>query len=237
MSNKNRSALVVHGFNLKPQMMQRLTENLTALGFDSVVNVELSGHGPSDRKPSVSHPLSAEQWLDDIVRSLTVPSEQTTVFGFSLGGLLLTILQAQGVEFRNTYLFAPALALRDPYPSMLQLAQKWLPPAAFIPSLAPSTIGANRFLHSSFYNALAQAYQMRSLVAESVKAHIFIDPRDEVVSFSKLQSWKQQRGLQGLKIHEISASRRPRHLILSDQTIEAQSWQSIVKLVQKEMIQ
>jgi hypothetical protein len=110
----NKIAVVVHGFNVKPELMEPAIEILTKNGVNTIL-VALSGH----RSES---PMSLMAWKKDVAAGIELAKilmeegDQLIVMGHSLGGALVSLELALIKEVpKNTkmFLLAPANGLRS----------------------------------------------------------------------------------------------------------------------------
>lgn len=103
--------LLIHGLNDSTYVWHDMAQALSARGFD-VRAILLSGHG--------SHPgqlldLSYSQWLSESRQHLRLwNTDNTPIYlgGFSMGGVIATILALENPEIAGLLLFSPAFHSR-----------------------------------------------------------------------------------------------------------------------------
>ena len=246
-------ALVVHGLNVRPEMMAPVIAILNSAGIEAL-NVSLRGHGgnfqrrgsdPADEKrdrlESFKH-VSCFLWLNEVhqaylkamlrARKLGVP---VFFIGYSLGGLLgCDLLAAKpGVHFDRMVLFAPALKL---HPSIGYHLGPLKPfPEFVIDSDAPKDQRANDGTPVAAYAALLEAI-------EDVEAHpgpklnvptlVFVDKEDEFVSFEQLQEFIHDNGFDRWEIAAVTKDNATdtavaHHMILNERSLGMGMWNEV----------
>jgi len=249
-------ALVVHGLNVRPEMMEPLIAILNNAGIEAL-NVSLCGHGGNfmrcgsspaddkqDRLASFKH-VSHFLWLTEIhqaylqvmlrARKLGVP---VFFVGYSLGGLLgCDLLAAKpGVHFDRMVLFAPALKL---HPSIGYRLSPLKPfPEFVIDSEAPEDQRANDGTPVAAYAALLDAIG-------DVEAHlgpklnvptlVFMDKEDEFVSFEQMQEFIRSNGFDRWEIAAVAKDNATdaavsHHMILNEHSLGADMWNEVARL-------
>ncbi len=201
-------ALCIHGLNCRPEKMLAVARLLASERFDTL-NVSLRGHGEniggaSDGDDMVRldafRGVTSGLWLQeaqqahcaaaDRARALGVP---LLLAGYSLGGLVVATLVgslADPEPADGLILFAPALSVKPPTYALRLLAAF---PKLVIPSFSPKEYAANRGTPIAAYNALfdlireARVQREQGGRASRTPALLFIDPKDELVSFRGLQ--------------------------------------------------
>lgn len=238
-------ALVVHGLNVKPEMMEPVIAVLNSIGIEAL-NVSLQGHGrnfTSCGRLASFKKASRFIWIGEVhqaylkamlrARRLGVP---VFFVGYSLGGLLGCDLLANqpGVHFDAMLLFAPAIALR---PGIVELLSPLKPfPELVIDSDAPPGQRANDGTPVAAYRALLDA--VAALEAGdgtklNVPALVFLDRQDEFVSFELLQEFIRARGLDRWKLDVVTKdsgteTAAARHMIINERGVGAGAWKRIV---------
>ena len=248
-------ALVVHGLNVRPEMMEPIIAILNNAGIEAL-NVSLCGHGGNfmrcgslpdeekrDRLESFKH-VSYFLWLTEVhqaylqvmlrARKLGVP---VFFVGYSLGGLLgCDLLAAKpGVHFDRMVLFAPALKL---HPSIGYRLRPLKPfPEFVIDSEAPEDQRANDGTPVAAYAALLDAIG-------DVEAHlgpklnvptlVFMDKDDEFVSFEQMQEFIRSNGFDRWEIAAIvkdnATDAVSHHMILNEHSLGADMWNEVARL-------
>ena len=250
-------ALIVHGLNVRPEMMEPVIAILNSAGIEAL-NVSLRGHGgnfmrrgspPADEKrdrmesfKSVSYFL----WLNEVHqaylkvmlrgRKLGVP---VFFVGYSLGGLLgCDLLAAKpGVHFDRMVLFAPAITLR---PSIGYHLKPLAPfPDFVIDSDAPESQRANDGTPVAGYTALFDA--IRDFEANlgprlNVPTLIFMDEEDEFVSRELLQEFIHDNGFNRWEIAAVAKDNATdatisHHMILNEHSLGTGMWKEIAERI------
>jgi len=257
------AALVVHGLNVRPEMMAPVIDILNSAGIEAL-NVSLCGHGdnflrrssyPADEKRDrlesfkrVSHFL----WLNEIHQAylkvmLSARKLDAPIFfvGFSLGGLLgCDLLAAQpGVHFDRMVLFAPAITLR---PAIGFQLKPLLPfPEFVIDSDAPEDQRANDGTPVAGYAALLDAIaavEMHAGQKLNVPTLVFMDKEDEFVSFEQLQEFIQKTTLDRWELAAVTKDNETdaavaRHMIINEHSVGASRWKKISRLIIGHLLQ
>lgn len=122
---KNTALLLVHGFSSSPAVFRNIIPAVTF--YDAIMCPVLPGHGESI---AAFAKVTASSWvtaIEYICEQLCAEYHQVDVLGLSLGGLLACGL-ATKFALRHLYLLAPALKLRMPITTILQIATclSWL---------------------------------------------------------------------------------------------------------------
>lgn len=250
-------ALIVHGLNIRPEMMEPIIAILNSAGIEAL-SVSLRGHGANfirrgsspaddkrDRLASFKR-VSYFLWLNEVhqayvqamlrARKLGVP---LYFVGYSLGGLLgCDLLAAKpGVHFDRMVLFAPALALRPGIAYHLKPLQPF--PEFIIDSDAPENQRANDGTPVAGYTALFDA--IRNFEANfgprlNVPTLIFMDQEDEFVSFENLQKFVSDNGFDRWDLVSIVKDNTTdaaiaRHMIINEQSVGADAWADMVRTI------
>jgi pimeloyl-ACP methyl ester carboxylesterase len=205
-------ALVIHGLNLRPDMMQPIIAKLTAAGID-VLTLSLRGHGDNyvhgngiavdqarlQAFKNVSYPL----WTNEAYLAYLQLKERSEkigvprfLCGFSLGGLIGLDLFASNADvgFDKVVLFAPAIRLR----AAVYLERLLSPfPGLVIPSMAPKAYLANKKgTPIAAYNALFDGLDRFNKKADqklNVPTLVFIDVQDEFIPLEKLKQLVEEK--------------------------------------------
>jgi len=243
----NGVALVIHGLNLQPEKMRSIITLLTHSCID-VLNLSLRGHGKNYiQKANVDgnkarmeafKTVSYKLWIKETYRAYLLASnrsheKQVPLFliGFSLGGLMGANLFASYPEvyFNRMVLLTPALYIHKIY----YLAKILSPfPRLVIPSFLIKSYRSNRGTPVAGYNALFEAIEhfKNNMAAKlNVPTLIFIDTRDELVSYrrlkhiiknGKLHRWR----LNPVKKNTTGAKDKLHHLIIDESSLGKEAW-------------
>jgi len=206
-------ALVIHGLNLRPDKMESIIARLTDAGIEAL-NLSLRGHGenfsrtdirdtPKARLQSFKS-VSYQLWMQETRAAYHTAKKRSAqlevplfLVGFSLGGLMGTdlLLTEPGVLFDRMVLFAPALKLHR-RSHLIRVLSAF--PGLTIPSFTMASYQTNDGTPMAGYNALFES--LNSVEANlgpkaNVPTLVFIDKKDEMVSFSRLKKMVAEQKL------------------------------------------
>jgi len=247
-------ALVIHGLNCRPGKLQSIIAQMTEAGIDCL-NLSLRGHGENDARlnntegakarmkafKSVTYPL----WKTEAYQAYELVEKKSRLYGsplffigFSMGGLLGVDLFASNprVKFDRMVLFAPAVKMRARN-FILKILSPF--PGLVIPSAAGHTSYlANRGTPMAAYNALFDMYRHLEDNPDpkiNVPTLVFIDEKDELISFSGLKNMIRDQNLDRWKIHPVvkdntATAVKMHHLIIDEASVGNTMWQEIVRL-------
>jgi esterase/lipase len=250
-------ALVVHGLNVRPDMMEPVIAVLNSAGIEAL-NVSLKGHGsnfirwggqPADSKRDrleTFKRISYFLWINEVhqaylqvmlrARKLGVP---VYFAGYSLGGLLgCDLLTAKpGVHFQAMVLFAPAIALHPAIGYHLKPLKPF--PEFVIDSDAPENQRANDGTPMAGYTALFDAitdFEKNLGQRLNVPTLVFMDAQDEFVSFEMLQKIVRENGLDRWELVAITKDNTTdtaiaRHMIINEQSMGPAAWAEMVRKI------
>jgi len=258
-TKKNKGvALVVHGLNLQPERMHSIIAELNDAGID-VLNLSLRGHGNNylkninvsvdearlDSFRTVTYGL----WLDEIYNAYLKVKERASkkrvpVFfiGYSLGGLMGCdlILSHPDVFYDRMVLFAPSFNITlESY-----LLKALMPfPNIVIDSLSPISYRANEGTPMAAYQALFEAveyFEKNINDALNQPSIIFIDEKDEFISYSKLKHMIVNKNLNRWQIHMVRKDhgmeeKISHHLIIDKASVGENMWKQIRSALKKHL--
>jgi alpha-beta hydrolase superfamily lysophospholipase len=252
-------ALVIHGLNLRPDKMEPIITLLTHSCID-VLNLSLRGHGKnytqkanlnnSNARMKTFKTVSYELWIKEAYRAYELAGIRSRekrvplfLIGFSLGGLMGTSLFAlyRDVYFNRMVLLAPALRIYKIY----YLAKLLYPfPRLVIPSFFIKSYRSNRGTPVAAYIALIEAIKHfnKSMVQQlNVPTLIFINTRDEFVSYRRLKRLIKKEGLHHWELHPLTKSKtgakeKMHHLIIDESSIGENAWNEMKRLILHHLI-
>ena len=254
----NGVALAIHGLNLRPGKMGAMISLLTASGIE-VLNLSLRGHGqnydhqihlrPDNARmaafKTVSYPVWAKE-AQSACHHAEKRSNQLNVplflVGFSFGALLGADLFVtwDDVHFDKMVLFAPA------FNCTIHYGLKWLAPfpRLVIPSFALRSYRANRGTPMAAYNALFDAishFKRHVGPILNVPTVIFIDKRDELVSYRGLARLVAVEKLDRWKFHFLQKGKtgvqeRRHHLIIDAASLGKEGWDDVRDSMTKHLL-
>jgi esterase/lipase len=252
-------ALVIHGLNLRPEKMESIIAILTDTGVDAL-NLSLRGHGQNYSRQDGSNDAKArlnalksvsyELWRDEIVAAYHIAKLKSThnsvplfFVGFSCGALMGVDLLASmsDVEFDRMVLFAPGLKIHSRYQIVRVLAPF---PGLTVPNFSIKSYRANDGTPIAAYNALLDSMEHLDNnlnLKINVPALIFIDKRDEFVSFAELKKLVENENLDQWKFHVVKkkAGGEPgkiHHLIIDEASTGHAAWREITDVMLKHLL-
>jgi esterase/lipase len=220
-----------------------------------VLNLSLRGHGKNYiQKSNVDgntarmetfKTVSYEYWIKETHRAYGLAGnrsheKQVPLFliGFSLGGLMGATLFASypDVYFNRMVLLAPALHVY----TINYLAKLLSPfPRLVIPSFFIKSYCSNRGTPVAAYNALFKAIEhFKKNMGQklNVPTLIFLDTKDEFVSYRKLKQIIKNEGLHQWKLHPVKKNTtgvngKMHHLIIDESSIGKDAWNKMRGLI------
>ena len=250
----NGVALVIHGLNLRPDKMESIIALLTHSCID-VLNLSLRGHGKnyaqkanvdgSKARMETFKTVSYQLWIKEAHRAYSLAGNRSRekqvplfLIGFSMGGLMGATLFASypDIYFNRMVLLAPALNIYKIY----YLAKLLSPfPRLVIPSFLIKSYCSNKGTSVAGYNALFEAIEhFNKNMAQklNVPTLIFIDTRDELVSYRRLQRIIKNGGLHQWRLHPVKksttgAKEKMHHLIIDESSIGKDAWNEMRGLI------
>ena len=251
-------ALLIHGLNLRPTRMLQIANMLSAEGVECL-NLALSGHGSPDDAARAERDMregaslesfksvSHSQWLAEAraahalarirAEDLGVP---LILVGFSLGATLGAELANQpgpAPRFDGMIFFAPAFRVHW-YTRLLRLL--WPFPRLTLKSFSPSQYATNPATPIAAYNALFRsmaALPDRPEQQRVTNALIFIDPKDELVSYRALRTLCESQASSSWRLVETPKQLRKgerdyHHLIIDEASLGSEGWGDVVRQVE-----
>lgn len=252
-------ALVVHGLNLNPDRMVNIIRTLNSGGI-GVLQVSLLGHGGNftpiagmdqaearmEAFKSVSYEkwagdlLAACRWVDQLSGQVELP---LFLVADSYGALLALelMLTEADVQFDRMVLFAPALSMRGRN-HIIRLLNPF--PGWVWPSFAPEFYRANRGTPQAAYQVIFNTLERfeKSLGPKiNVPTLVFIDPKDELISYKGLRALKEKQKLDQWRFHHITkdkptATTRIHHLIITPAAVGQTTWLEMTKGMLKHLL-
>lgn len=256
--NENESpqgvVLLVHGLNLYAPRMDVLGEWFLSHNYD-VLRVSLAGHGDSvnpelstgkidhDRKIAFQS-TSAQQWLDELEQAVHVARARANqhqvplvYLGFSLGGLIGTVLQQRSAEqpsFDRMILLAPALAMTA-WANVLRPLKPF--PKVGIPAFTPKKYKANKTTPIQAYHAMFALYDElhdSDFSEWNTPTLVLSDVNDEMVPFERLTAFLETHELDWTlyPLHQkLGGKRRHFHLMLDPESVGEPVWKRMTAQV------
>ncbi len=245
-------ALVIHGLNLRPSKMESIINNLTDTGIDTL-NLSLRGHGenydhhahkdPARARLETFKSVSYELWKSEIftayaaARSRSVEKDVPLFFiGFSMGGLMGTDLLASGpdIQFDKMVLFAPAIKMHARN-NIIRVLSPF--PRLTIPSYTLASYQSNSGTPMAGYNALFESHKNFSDHAGpsvNVPTLVFIDQKDEMVSYNRLKQMVQDENLDQWQLYIVDkeSTEEPakvHHLIIDEPSTGEEVWRNMMQ--------
>ena len=245
-------ALVIHGLNLRPDKMGSIIARLTDAGVEAL-NLSLRGHGENFSHADIrdSHKarlesfksVSYQLWLQETRAAYQVAKKRSAqlevplfLVGFSLGGLMGTdlLVADPGVQFDRMVLFAPALKLHWKS-NLIRVLSPF--PGLTIPSFTAASYQTNDGTPMAGYNALFES--LKSVEANlgpkaNIPTLVFIDKKDEMVSFSRLKNMVVEQKLDRWQFYIVQkeSSKGPakiHHLIIDEASTGEDVWREMME--------
>jgi esterase/lipase len=252
-------ALVIHGLNLKPEKMEALIADMNQAGID-VLNLSLHGHGSNYACLSLTNPdaqrldsfrtVSYALWSKETYQAYQTvrkraDRKKVPVFlvGYSLGGLLGCDLLTSypNVSFDRMVLFAPALnVMIESY--LLKALSPF--PNLVIDSLSPKSYRSNDGTPMAAYKAIFAAIDhFEGYISDklNIPTVIFIDERDEIISYRKLQDMIDQKKLDRWSIHKVQKDgdvdkSMAYHLVIDEPSTGRNMWGQVRIIMRKHLL-
>ena len=194
--------MVAHGLNVKPLAMLPLINWLTSHGSD-VYLIQLSGH--HENGVNIKE-VTASIWQNEMLTGYTIAKQASLdhsvplfFLGYSLGALLgqsMIALSPESTPFDKQVLIAPATTIRRR--SYLIKLLFFLGKQKMLPSFTPKEYRVNESLPLRIYQILFRE-ERKVIKAKfnglNIPTVIFIDPKDELISYKKLIRFKNRFGL------------------------------------------
>jgi alpha-beta hydrolase superfamily lysophospholipase len=240
-------AIVVHGLNTNPAKMKSLEDVLLNDDLD-VLHVVLSGHS---RNMQIFREVTHSIWQKDMLRAYCQARNHADdlgkplyYLGYSLGGMLaLDILAThKEVHYDKMVLISPALAIRgmNKVMHMLRGLRQW----AIIPGLGNRNYMANPIgTPVSAFNALfdgVRIIQKKTTQKANVPTLVLIDPRDELINPTGIESFMDSKQLSKWYIHRVH--KRPfsitsifHHLIIDPATLGETHWREMSNAITRHL--
>lgn len=228
--------LVVHGFNNRPAIMLPLIKWFNGNGSE-VWLVCLTGHRDTAMDPAA---ITTQVWKEEMLTGYrearkTADLHKVPLYflGYSLGALLgqtMLVLPAKKAPFDKQVLLAPAVALRRRVVLLRLFCAVGRP--ASLPSLTPEAYRVNAMLPLQAYRVLFGEEAKLQSVANSqlnLPTLVILDPKDELISASKLRQWIHRSALSNYRVVYLNDSLTGRqtrfhHLLVDEQTMGKENW-------------
>lgn len=252
-------ALVIHGLNLKPEKMESIIFILNALGIE-VINLSLHGHGrnyvaknnndPDAQRLESFRTVTYETWSEEAYmayQTVRKKAHQRKVplyfIGYSLGALIGCdlLVSRDDVYFDRMILFAPALHVTI----KRYLLKPLLPfPSVVIDSLSPESYRSNPGTPMAAYKALFDAiehFETHMNEKLNIPTIIFVDEKDEMISFSRLSEMIHEKNFDRWTIHLVQKDENvdkkvAAHLIIDRTSTGENMWKQIEYAIRKHVL-
>jgi esterase/lipase len=238
--------LVVHGLNQRPSSLEPLASEFRAMGYHSY-RLTLAGHEHEgvqvfDQSLWEQQLVGAYQSLREQARALPV-----YVLGYSLGGLLVTRVLDSNPEIQPTgvILLAPALSLRL-LPQSAYLLTILPPVSLSVPNVAPPLYRRFASTPLFWYRNTINLYEETRILSQSsrlstIPTLIIANPRDELVSFTGLESWLKDNqlsdhwSLEAIRPAGIDPH-IPGHVIIDSRSLGKTEWERLLRIIRKVVV-
>lgn len=239
LNNKKPIMLICHGLNLCPSKMMDLFDFYTTLGFECY-NLTLPGHQKAE-----SHIWSNFQltyWTNYVQKIYEVYLDKSQKDGiklylcaYSIGALIFQDLFLRSptlIQPNKIIYFAPAIHIKK-FKNILNILQP-LPGKMKIPSFNLKSYRVWDFTTLSVYLAYFELEKRviddkKNIFSKNSETLIIIDPKDELVSYSKLMQ------IQAHNLHFLTINKRlhllrkngNHHLIIDKFSLGEVLWKNI----------
>jgi hypothetical protein len=188
-------------------------------------------------------------WETDMLQGYTIAQKASIdqslplfFLGYSLGALLgqaMISFSQMKVHFDKQVLFAPATAIRRRahFIKLLFILNEKL----MLPSYTPKEYRANSRIPVSVYKILFN--NKRNILKTSfnklnIPTLIFIDPKDELISYKKLAEFSGRFALTNYQLVKLDSDLRARggkyhHLIINKLTMGENNWEMVTRKMAK----
>ncbi len=240
---KKAIILVIHGLNVRPDAMLPIIDWLNGQGCDACL-VKLAGH----HENSIPlHEVNLAAWEVsirkgyDYAKNIATKNTLPLVFlGYSLGALLGQVMISKAdkpLVFDRQILLAPATALRRRanLVRFFFFLNNWT-----LPSFTPTAYRANNRLPVSIYKLIFEMngeLRRNRCYKLNIPTLIFIDPKDELISYSQLSRLciryaLSRHELVQLDSKMIAGERLYHHLIISEKVAGKKNWELMTRKMQ-----
>jgi pimeloyl-ACP methyl ester carboxylesterase len=238
-STPRGAVLVAVGLNSRPEALDDLIGVLNRRGYHTLrIAFRMC-------RPWFGEPGSfCDLWIEDFTRGyerLKGLAEEEPLFhlGYSLGGLVAVafLQRRRQASFQRMALIAPALALRASSEAVRALTPLRHLHVA-LPSLCPERYRARRWTPLQEYHGLLQLLHEVSPLETgsphaSIPTRIFMDPRDELVSYRGVERWLSENRLTTWRLEPARKDHRARprspHLLLSEESAGPTCWRALTQ--------
>ncbi len=235
-------ALVVHGLNNKPSIMQAIIERLNATGV-YVLNVCLAGHSDAVKnyaeKKCLLHEFkkaTREIWQEQIRNAIMVlndikQSKPSYLIGYSAGAVLsLELIHRHCIAFDKFVLFAPAISFRSAHRLLHYIPFKKM----LIPSFLDEAYCSNRSTPLSAYNAIIETsrecHKNAIQTCLNRPSLVIMDPKDEMLSIKGMRQFIADKQLSKWRLLSIDGGAgrgNYHHLVTSNNFVGEDNWRLI----------
>jgi esterase/lipase len=231
MGDQKGVILLAHGLNLKPSKMNSLAHSFSRHGYFSL-RVSLSGHrGNLSEMKLVNRNL----WLSEMKAHYCMALEKSQqlglplyFIGYSLGAaVLLDLLKSRDLKnnFQKMVVIAPAIRVHwyTRFPKLLAFFSRKI----VIPSLNNEDYRMHKGTTTAAYEALHKIIDKFDTPHKKKLKNpilVIIDPDDELVSLSKIETMIEENKLDNWDIFKVSndkasVAKKYHHLIIDPPTM------------------
>lgn len=248
-------AVVIHGLNNTSHSMESIARSLEGMGvrserltlpghFEKLPLNDESTDAKNQKASLDKYEVTREEWqksfaikLMEIDALAKKENKPLFVVGYSLGALVcfdyfLSEKAVPSINIAGFIFFAPALFIR-PKVKFLKLITSVF--KIKLPSLTPKAYRSHDGLSADYYQAFFESLSrmQKQLTNEKFKHHwlfstpglIFIDSKDELVSYKKLRQFIDNFEIDSWKVHRINKSHKSyHHLIIDPACLSETTW-------------
>lgn len=230
------AALLVHGLNNKPEVMQDIANLLEELSIPSVI-ISLTGHHNDFEKLRAIH---KNVWRDDVLEGykfIKKSCNKVFLIGFSLGASIGLDIVSEQIKFDRMVLIAPAIAPRVPVKFLEYISP--ILPSLPIYSMAPENYIANKYLPLKSYKVLLSIYKSlhkKKFSLVNIPTIVIVDPKDETMSLEDIKSLMINYGLSEWRLLLLNSANavskvRFHHLIIDKDAMGFDNWEVFTKQI------
>lgn len=248
-------ALVIHGLNNTSRSMEPIAKLLERMGvrserltlpghFEKLPLNDEAKNSMNQKDCLEKNKVTRDEWQRNFAINIMeidarAKKENKALFivGYSLGALVcfdyfLSVKAKPSIKIAGFIFFAPALFIR-PKVKFLKLITSVF--KVKLPSLTPRAYRSHDRLSVDYYHAFFDSLSrmQKQLINEKFKYHwlsstpglIFIDFKDELVSYKKLRQFIDNFKIDSWKVHRINKSQKNfHHLIIDPACLGETTW-------------
>lgn len=236
--------LVLHGLNDNPETMNDITTHLNLQGY-TVLRGALTGHRGSLLEMKS---LKMDDWKRDLKLLVCLMNNKNKIqalpihaIGFSMGALLIMdylSTNPSDLYFQSLNFLSPAFAIHWYLKLLTPLRffpSKWLIPSRNLAEYR-SQDGTSIAAYQAFFKTLKN-FKPNSLSRLNSSLKVFMDPRDELVSFKSLMGFLPKGTMIPINTDHHEHQKLYRHITFSKKSLGKKEWNSLMDNMLKNLTQ